>query len=88
MTKQGHKPGSPRARPIRTKRDYEGASTAIKRLSSQTGPGSAAELRLQALLGEMDKFDNPEDDTSVDALEDYDYSGSRRRWSDDVPDAE
>ncbi len=69
-----------RARPIRTKRDYEGASTVAKRLSSQADRDSAAELRLQSLLRQMDEFDELEDEISSDAPEDY--SGPRRRWSD------
>ena len=69
-----------RARPIRTKRDYEGASTAAKRLSSQADRDSAAELRLQSLLRQMDEFDDVEEDVGGDPPEDY--SGPRRRWSD------
>jgi len=69
-----------RARPIRTKRDYEGASTVVKRLSNQADRDSAAELRLQSLLRQMDEFDDVEDDLAGDNPEDY--SGPRRRWSD------
>ena len=72
------------ARPIRSRRDYEGASVAVKRISGQTGENSAAELRLQLLLRELDKFDNAEDDTSADSPGEYDYPGPRRRWSDDT----
>jgi hypothetical protein len=73
------------ARPIRSKRDFEGASAVAKRLSAQAARDSAAELRLQALLREMDKFEEEEDDPSAD-LEGHDYSGPRRRWSDDGSD--
>lgn len=73
------------ARPIKSKRDYEGASAAAKRLSAQAAGDSTVELRLQALLREMDKFEEEEDDASAD-LEDHDYSGPRRRWSDDGSD--
>lgn len=73
------------ARPIRTKRDYAGASAVVKRMSGQAGRKSAAELRLQSLLRELDRFDDPEDDTNADSTEEHDYSGPRRRWSDDVP---
>jgi hypothetical protein len=73
------------ARPIRSKRDFEGASAVAKRLSAQAGRDSAAELRLQALLREMDKFEEDEDDPTAD-LQDHDYSGPRRRWSDDGSD--
>ena len=69
-----------RARPIRTKRDYEGASSVVKRLSSQADRDSAAEQRLQSLLRQMDEFDDLEEDISADNPEDY--SGPRRRWSD------
>lgn len=73
------------ARPIRTKRDFVGASAVVKRMSGQAGRNSAAELRLQSLLRELDRFDDPEDDTGADSTEEHDYSGPRRRWSDDVP---
>ena len=70
------------ARPIKTKRDYQSASAVAKRLSGQADRDSAAELRLQSLLREMDKFDDLEDDANSDLPAEYDYSGPRRRWSD------
>jgi hypothetical protein len=88
MTKKGQGVGNTPARPISTNRDYERASVVVKRLSGQTGRDSAAELRLQALLREMDKFDAENEATSADASEDYDYSGPYRRWSDDTRDAD
>jgi hypothetical protein len=72
------------ARPIKSKRDYERASTVVKRLSGETSLDTAAELRLQSLLRELDKFDEPEEDTSENNPGDYDHSGPRRRWSDDA----
>ena len=72
-----------RARPIKTKRDFEGASNVAKRLSGEAARDSAAELRLQALLQEMDKFEEIEEEASADSPEEYDYPGPRRRWSDD-----
>ena len=84
MTKRSQRRHNGAARPIRTKRDYEGASAVVKRLSGQKSRDSAAELRLQALLHELDKFDESEDDASVDLPGDDDYSGPRRRWSDDA----
>lgn len=72
------------ARPIRTKRDFERASTVAKRLSKQSRLESTAELRLQSLLRELDKFDDPEENEAENDPEDYDYSGPRRRWSDDA----
>ena len=35
-------------------------------------------------LRELEKFDDQEDDAGADLPEDYDYSGPRRRWSDDA----
>jgi len=84
MTKSRKPNGS--ARPIKTKRDCTGASALVKRLSGQTERDSAAELRLQALLQEMDKFEEIEEDASADSPEEYDYPGPRRRWSDDGAD--
>jgi len=72
------------ARPIKSKRDYERASSLVKRLSGQKSLDSTAELRLQSLLRELDKFDDPEENEAKDDLEDSDYSGPRRRWSDDA----
>lgn len=88
MTRKGQGTGNTPARKIRTGRDFERASVVVKRLSGQTDANSAAELRLQALLREMDRFDDENDATSEDALEDYDYSGPRRRWAEDTPDAD
>jgi hypothetical protein len=70
-------------RPIRTRRDYEGASVLAKRLSGQAGLDSAAELRLQLLLKELDRFDEGVEDLSSDTADEHDYAGPRRRWSDD-----
>ena len=84
MTKRGRKEADRPARPIKTKRDYERASTVVKRLAGQADLDSTAELRLQSLLRELDKFDEPEEDTSENNSGDYDYSGPRRRWSDDA----
>lgn len=84
MTKRGRKKSNGPARPIRTKRDYDHASTVVKRLSGEAGLDSAAELRMQSLLRELDKFEEPEEDAGENQPEDYDYSGPRRRWSDDA----
>jgi hypothetical protein len=84
MTKRDRRRAHRPARPIQTKRDYERASTLIKRLSGQTSLDSTAELRLQSLLRELDKFDEPAEDTSENDPEGFDYSGPRRRWSDDA----
>ena len=70
-----------RARPIKTKRDYQGASALVKQLSVRSDRDSAAELRLQSLLKELDKYDDTAED--ADASSDEDYLGPRRRWSDE-----
>ena len=84
MTKRNREKSDRPARPIRTKRDYEGATAVVKRLSGQADRDSAAELRLQSLLRELERFDDQEDEASTDSPEDYAYLGPRRRWSDDV----
>ena len=84
MTKRGRRRANGPARPIKTKRDYEHASKVAKRLSGQRSLDSTAELRLQSLLRELDKFDEPEDDAGGNETESQDYSGPRRRWSDDA----
>ena len=88
MSKRSRRKAHGPVRPVRTKRDYEGARSVVKRLSSQADRDSAAEMRLQSLLRELEKFDEQEDDAGADLPEDYDYSGPRRRWSDDAPDAD
>jgi len=88
MTKKGPSAGKTPVRPISTKNDYERASVVVKRLSGQTKSDSAAELRLQGLLREMDKFDDGNDAPMTDVLEDHEYSGPRRRWSDDGADGD
>ena len=81
-TKRGRKGTVRRARPIRTKRDYESAATVAKQLSVRSDRDSAAELRLQSLLREMDKFDDSEDDADAYVPGHGDYPGPLRRWSD------
>jgi hypothetical protein len=67
------------ARPVKTKRDYEGASAVAKRLSGQADRDSAAELRLQSLLRELDKFDEFEEEMNTDPES---HPELHRRWSD------
>jgi len=82
MTERKRKRANGYARPVKTKRDYERAAAVAKRLSVQADRDSAAELRLQSLLRELDQFDDLEDEASTDDPADYAYSGPRRRWSD------
>ena len=70
------------ARPIRTKRDHEGAAAAAKRLADQAVLDAAAEERLQSLLHELDKFDEPEVDSPESPDENYGDPRHVRRWSD------
>ena len=84
MSKRDRKKSNGPARPIRNKRDYERAATVAKGLSGQKSLDSTAELRLQLLLKELDRFDDPEENEVENDLENSDYSGPRRRWSDDA----
>ncbi len=88
MTKRNRKRNNGPARPIKTRRDFERASTVVKRLSGDAGLDSAAELRMQSLLRELDKFDEPAEEASENPPDDFDYSGPRRRWSDDASGSE
>jgi hypothetical protein len=83
MNKPARRKAHERVRPIRTKRDFEGASGVVKKLSGQGGLDSTAEIRLQALLRELDKFEEAQDDSDDGLPEEIEYSGPRRRWSDD-----
>jgi hypothetical protein len=78
MTKR--KSANGHARPVKTKRDYDGASAVAKRLSGQADRDSAAELRLQSLLRELDKFDEFEEEAGTDLPEGH--AELHRRWSD------
>ena len=71
------------ARPVRSRRDYENASAVVKRLSNQSDRDSAAERRLQALLKELDEYDELEDEVEDEPA---DYNGPHRRWSDNGSD--
>lgn len=75
------------ARPIRTRRDFKGAESALKKLSTEPQLESIAEKRLQSLIHEMEKFDD-EDAEDEDPDSGQMGEGPRRRWSDDVSDLE
>jgi hypothetical protein len=83
MAKRGQTKGKNPARPIKTKRDHEAATAVVKSMSGQADQDSAAERRMQALLRELDKYEESDDYASADSPEDEDYLGPRRRWSDD-----
>jgi hypothetical protein len=82
MTRRDRQKSLEITRPIRTKRDYEGAKVVVKKLTGQAAKDSAAERRMQSLLKELDRFEESEDDADS---ADLDYSGPRRRWSDGGP---
>jgi hypothetical protein len=83
MNKPARRKAPERVRPIKTKRDFEGASGVVKKLSGQGDRDSTAEIRLKALLRELDKFEDAQEDSDDEPPEDIEYSGPRRRWSDD-----
>jgi hypothetical protein len=72
------------ARPVTTRRDYEAAAAVAKRLSNQSDRDSAAERRLQALLKELEEYDELEDEVEDD--DPPGYAGPHRRWSDNGSD--
>jgi hypothetical protein len=78
------------ARPVRTKRDFENVSAVVKRLSKQSDRDSAAERRLQSLLKELEQYDDLQEseleEGEMEDRPDLDYSGPRRRWSDNGSD--
>ena len=74
------------ARPIRTKRDYLQAGEAVKRLNDDFENESTAELRLQALIQEMERYDDEADDFDSDYSFQFENGGPCRRWSDDPND--
>jgi hypothetical protein len=88
MTKQGEGKTRKLARPIKTKRDFEGVTAVIDRLATVSERDAAAELRLQLMLKELDKFDQPEDDGEADLSVDEDYPRPGRRWSDETSERE
>ena len=82
------KKAKPLARPIRSKRDHAAATTAADKLRAEAETDSAAEKRLQALLREMERFDDQEDDAFDQDDAGEIYGGPLRRWSDDAVDPE
>lgn len=80
--KRGQQP----TRPIKTKRDYERALSVTQELLAQPKRDTEAELRLQALLKEMDRFEEIGEEADDDLSGTESYSGAPRRWSDDDSD--
>ncbi len=77
------------ARSIKTKRDYESATSVANRMREQGERETAEERRLQALLRQIEKFDGDEADDDDDDDIGYGIDGvPRRRWSDDSSDSE
>jgi hypothetical protein len=76
-----HKPTL--TRPIKSKRDLERVLTITQRMRAQPKRDTEAELRLQALLKEMDRFEDVADDADEDSSDVSSYGGPCRRWVDD-----
>lgn len=70
-------------RPIKTKRDYERALSVTQRLLAHPNRDTEEEKRLKALLEEMDRYEEIEEDMGDDFSDDSLYTGPRRRWSDE-----
>ena len=83
MSKQSRKKIQHPVRPIKTKRDLAGVTVVVERLAEKSEKDAAAELRLQLLLKELDRADEPEDDVDTDLSADDDYPRPGRRWSDE-----
>ena len=88
MTKQGQNNTQHCVRPIKSKRDFEGVTAVVKRLSERSERDAAAEQRLQLMLKELDKFDPPEDDADANLAEDDDLPRPGQRWSDETSERE
>lgn len=88
MTQRGQHRKNGAARPITTKRDYLRAGEVVKKLNQEVERETAAERRLQALIREMDKYDEETDDYGYepDFSIEFETGGPRRRWSDDPND--
>jgi len=86
--KRAHNGSKGAARPIKTKRDYAQAAKLVNTLTEQLERETAAELRLQALIHEMEQYDDNLDDFDSDADFSFEaeYDGPLRRWSDDPND--
>ena len=83
--KRAHHGKNGAARPIRSKRDYAQAADIVGRLTQQLERETTAELRLQALIHEMEQYDDIDDFDEDFSFED-EYDGPLRRWSDDPND--
>jgi len=88
MTKQDRKQTQHCVRPIKTKRDFEGVTAVVNRLADKSDRDAAAEQRLQLMLKELVKFDQPEDDANENLSVDYDYPRPGQRWSDETSERE
>lgn len=75
-------------RPIKTKRNFEGARVVFKRFAEKSERDAPAELSLQLMLKELDKFDQAEGDAYADLSLDDDYPRLGGRWSDETSERE
>lgn len=74
-------------RPIRTERDYMGAASVVKKIGAITALAPAEEQRMRTLIQEMERFEDQDDDMPADPYAD-EYTGARRRWSDESADSD
>lgn len=81
------KGGRGSARPIKSKRDYEQAMSITQRLLAHPNRDTEEEKRLKALLEEMDRFEEVDDEDGDDFSDDSLQGGPRRRWSDEGGDS-
>lgn len=71
------------ARPIKSQRDYKSAASVVHTIRQQPKRESDEEHRLQALIKEMEKYDDQDDDGDADGATEEIDGLPRRRWSDD-----
>lgn len=88
MTKQNNRKTDRRVRSIRSRRDFDGASSIATRLAKDAERDTATDLRLQQLLKELDKFDPMDADEEPDFSLNDDFARPGRRWSDDASDSD
>jgi hypothetical protein len=74
------------ARPIKSSRDYKQALSITQRLLAHPNRDTEEEKRLKALLEEMDRFEEVDDNANDDFSDDALHGGPRRRWSDEGAD--
>jgi hypothetical protein len=88
MTRQDRKQTQHSVRPVKTRRHFDGVTVVVKALADKSERDLAAERRMQRMLEELDKFDQPEDDADANAFSVDDDPRPGPRWSDDLSGSE